>query len=87
MPETRAIVAIPAQAQQAASGAVVAGASPSWHPLSVKAFIGVSGAYDLPALAEHLHKRGLYKELLAQVNDIRGCFAWLMAIWLVRLRR
>jgi hypothetical protein len=47
------------QAAQAASGEAVLGAAPVWHPLSVKAFVGVSGAYDLEGLAEHLHRWGV----------------------------
>lgn len=28
---------------------------------------GVSGAYDLEGLREHLHQRGLYKNLFTQI--------------------
>jgi hypothetical protein len=48
----------PPQAAQAAAGEAVLGAAPVWHPLGVKAFVGVSGAYDLEGLAEHLHRWG-----------------------------
>jgi hypothetical protein len=44
------------QVAQAATGEAVLGAAPVWHPLDVKAFVGVSGAYDLEGLAEHLHR-------------------------------
>jgi len=44
------------QVAQAASGEAVLGAAPVWHPLDIKAFVGVSGAYDLEGLAEHLHR-------------------------------
>lgn len=62
----------PPQAQQTAMGAAVQGAAPVWHPLAVKAFVGVSGAYDLPALAEHLHRRGLYRNLLHTIMTVDG---------------
>lgn len=32
-----------------------------WDPLCLQSFIGVSGAYCLETLSEHLHSRGLYK--------------------------
>jgi prenylcysteine alpha-carboxyl methylesterase len=47
------------QAVQAASGCAVVGGSPRWHPRDVGGFVGVSGAYDLEGLAEHLHRWGL----------------------------
>lgn len=45
----------------------VVGAQPAWCPRDVHAFVGVSGVYDLGGLAEHLHRRGLYKNLFCQV--------------------
>jgi len=35
----------------------VLGSTPEWDPTAVKAFIGVSGAYDVFALADHLDRR------------------------------
>ena len=49
------------QAERVATGKPVLGASPAWNPLDLKAFVGVSGIYDLAALSEHLHRRGLSK--------------------------
>ncbi|KIY96316.1 hypothetical protein MNEG_11644 [Monoraphidium neglectum] len=51
-----ALLALINQVAQAATGEAVLGAAPVWHPLDVKAFVGVSGAYDLEGLAEHLHR-------------------------------
>lgn len=64
------------QAEQAASGQAVLGAAPVWHPLDIKTFIGVSGAYELEGLADHLHRRGLYKDLLATIMSIDGQVAY-----------
>ncbi|KAG2425680.1 hypothetical protein HXX76_013522 [Chlamydomonas incerta] len=58
------------QAEQAASGRPALGATPSWSPGSLKAFVGVSGAFDLVGLAEHLHRRGLYKNLLDRIMSL-----------------
>jgi hypothetical protein len=30
-------------------------------PAQLRAFVGVSGAFDLRALSDHLHRRGLYR--------------------------
>jgi len=34
-----------------------------WEPGDLRTFIGLSGGYHLPVVAEHLHRRGLYKPL------------------------
>lgn len=39
------------------------GDTPSWSPASIRAFVGVSGAYNLLELAEHLHQRGMYRDM------------------------
>lgn len=52
------------------------GACPAWSPRSLRAFVGVSGAFDLRALAEHLHRRGLYKELYERVMSINAIDAY-----------
>jgi prenylcysteine alpha-carboxyl methylesterase len=46
---------------------VVLGGSPSWNPHHLKGYVGVSGAYNLVSLADHLHKRGLYKKLFCSI--------------------
>jgi prenylcysteine alpha-carboxyl methylesterase len=65
-----AMLALLNQASQAVAGEAVLGAAPVWHPLDVKGFVGVSGAYDLEGLEGHLHKRGLYRSLL---GEALGC--------------
>ncbi|KAI8469431.1 MAG: Alpha/Beta hydrolase protein [Monoraphidium minutum] len=71
-----ALLALLNQAAQAATGEAVLGAAPVWHPLDVKAFVGVSGAYDLEGLAEHLHRRGLYRSLLDTIMSVEGAVAY-----------
>ena len=46
-----------AEAQLTSNGKRVLGSTPAWDPRAVKAFIGVSGAYDVYALADHLDRR------------------------------
>lgn len=48
------------------------GGMPAWDPAAVKAFIGVSGAYDVHALAEHLHARGLYRNMFSRIMSVDG---------------
>jgi acetyl esterase/lipase len=55
-----ALLALLNQAAQAATGEAVLGAAPVWHPSDVAAFVGVSGAYDLEGLAEHMHRCALH---------------------------
>ncbi|KAH7624145.1 hypothetical protein Ndes2526B_g01399 [Nannochloris sp. 'desiccata'] len=45
----------------------VLGGSPTWDPRHLKGFVGVSGAYNLVTLSDHLHKRGLYRNLFASI--------------------
>ncbi|KAG2425679.1 hypothetical protein HXX76_013521 [Chlamydomonas incerta] len=53
------------QAEQAASGRPALGATPSWSPGSLKAFVGVSGAFDLVDLAAH--RGGTFRGLLDRI--------------------
>lgn len=48
------------------------GAFPAWNTSDIRAFVGVSGAYDLDGLAEHLHQRGLYKSMFGKIMSIDG---------------
>ena len=57
---------------QAATAATVLGASPRWDPRRVRAFCGVSGAYNLFALADHLHRRGLYRHMFEAIHSLAG---------------
>ncbi|KAG1673685.1 hypothetical protein FOA52_010553 [Chlamydomonas sp. UWO 241] len=52
--------------------AVHAGATPEWSPSDVQAFVGISGVYDLPAIAEHLHRRGFGQGVLERIFVIDG---------------
>ena len=54
----------------------VLGGSPAWDPGAVKAFIGVSGAYDVFALADHLDRRGLYKTMFGRIMAVDGAPAF-----------
>jgi prenylcysteine alpha-carboxyl methylesterase len=50
----------------------VLGGSPAWDPRLLKGFVGVSGAYNLVTLSDHLHKRGLYKNLFSSIMAVDG---------------
>jgi acetyl esterase/lipase len=43
----------------------------------IRAFIGLSGMYDLDGMADYLHSRGLYRGVLKRMcaHDIQGCSA------------
>lgn len=71
-----AMLALLNQAAQAATGGAVWGGAPVWHPQGLAGFVGVSGAYDLEGLAEHLHRRGLYKNLLDSIMTLDGRVAY-----------
>lgn len=71
-----AMLALLNQAAQAATGEAVWGGAPVWHPASLGGFVGVSGAYDLEGLAEHLHRRGLYRNLLDTIMSVDGQVAY-----------
>lgn len=47
------------QTEQAVTGKASPFASPVWSPAKMRAFVSVSGIYDLPALANHVEGRGL----------------------------
>ncbi|GFH18438.1 carboxyesterase-related protein, partial [Haematococcus lacustris] len=65
-------LALMRQAEQMASGLSSEQAFPPWNPADVRAFISISGAYDMAGLAEHLHKRGLYRNLFDQIMSLGG---------------
>lgn len=44
----------------------------TWDPKVTKGFIGVSGAYSLDLLSEHLHRRGLYKRMFESIMTLNG---------------
>lgn len=43
-----------------------------WNPQQIKAFVGVSGAYDMCRLADHLNSRGLHLQLLNAIMSYNG---------------
>eukprot|EP00127_Corallochytrium_limacisporum_P003686 Clim_evm18s152 gene=Clim_evmTU18s152 len=43
-----------------------------WNPLKLKGYIGVSGPYDLIALKEHMHEKGLHKDVYDRLFDHRA---------------
>ncbi|KAJ9516097.1 hypothetical protein QJQ45_024526 [Haematococcus lacustris] len=67
-----ATLALMRQAEQRASGVSTEQGWPAWDPTNVRAFICVSGAYDMAGLADHLRNRGLYRDVFAQVLAWRG---------------
>ncbi|GMH34097.1 hypothetical protein BSKO_01931 [Bryopsis sp. KO-2023] len=60
------------QVQRRVFGSSKLGVGRDWDPLDLQSFIGVSGAYCLESLSEHLHSRGLYKSLFEQIMMIDG---------------
>lgn len=40
---------------------------PSWNPDRLLGYIGVSGTFNLVTLADHLHRRGLYKSMFSAI--------------------
>lgn len=68
-----AALALIQQAQRAATGGAPGlGCTPAWEPRDVRGFVGVSGAYNLDSLADHLHKRGLYRHLFETIMSVDG---------------
>ncbi|KFM26735.1 hypothetical protein F751_2712 [Auxenochlorella protothecoides] len=64
-----------ARADLAAEGAgdqVEIGGTPRWDVDRVKGFVGVSGAYDLEALAAHLDGRGLNRDMFGSIMSLHG---------------
>lgn len=66
------LLALLAQVQQAMTRRPVLGASPAWDPGRIRAFCGVSGAYNLSALADHMDARGLYRPLFEAIHSLEG---------------
>lgn len=58
-----ASLALLAQAFQESEKSTCLGGTPSWDSKALKGFVGVSGAYNLVTLADHLHERGLYRNM------------------------
>jgi prenylcysteine alpha-carboxyl methylesterase len=62
-------------------------AAPRWDPARIKAFVGVSGAYDLVALEDHFHGRGLYRTLYRSIMHDRSGAPALAALSPTQLAR
>lgn len=41
----------------------------TWRTGQLKAFLGLSGGYNLPKLVDHFHKRGLYRRIFLSVME------------------
>ncbi|PRW45116.1 putative isoprenylcysteine alpha-carbonyl methylesterase ICMEL1 [Chlorella sorokiniana] len=65
-------LALMLQMQQSLTRQPQLGASPVWDPTRIRGFVGVSGAYNLYALADHLHRRGLYRNLFEAIHSLEG---------------
>ena len=70
-------LALLGQAAAHATGRPAPGSSPSWDVAKVQGFVGVSGAYNLESLAGHLHRRGLYRNMLSSIMQGPGGAPWL----------
>ncbi|GAQ87063.1 alpha beta-hydrolases superfamily protein [Klebsormidium nitens] len=44
-----------------------------WYASQLRAYIGVSGAYDIEDMLEHWHHRGLYKTIMLTLMEGRHC--------------
>lgn len=60
------------QAEQVEAKGKLPGGMPSWNPSRIKGFVGISGVYNCWGLADHLHKRGLYRSLFDRIMSIKG---------------
>ncbi|GAB4821326.1 hypothetical protein N2152v2_008372 [Parachlorella kessleri] len=67
-----ASLAVLTQAEQQGLGLPVPGGSPAWDVRRVKAFVGVSGVYNVHDLVDHFDRRGLYKKVFLQIMSIHG---------------
>lgn len=65
-------LAIFSQVQQQVEGGEVLGGQPAWDPSKIQGFVGVSGPYNMYALADHLDKRGLYKNIICRLMSVDG---------------
>ncbi|CAD7696485.1 unnamed protein product [Ostreobium quekettii] len=65
-------LALLAQAEHKATGHCSLLRGQTWDPTRARGFIGVSGAYSLDVLKEHLHRRGLYRSLFESIMSLDG---------------
>ncbi|CAM6092189.1 unnamed protein product [Calypogeia fissa] len=45
------------------------GETMTWRSSQIKAFLGVSGGYNLPSLVDHFHKRGLFRTVYWSIME------------------
>lgn len=60
------------QAEQQLLGKRLPGGAPTWDPRALRAFVGVSGVYNVHDIADYLHARGLYRPLFEQIQSLDG---------------
>lgn len=60
------------QAERKLQGSSALVSDPAWDLSAVQGFVGVSGAYDMVALADHLDRRGLYKSVILRIMSLNG---------------
>jgi len=58
--------------EQAESHSKLPGGLPRWNPKAIRGVVGVSGVYNCFGLADHLHRRGLYRSLFDRIMSING---------------
>jgi prenylcysteine alpha-carboxyl methylesterase len=61
------LLALIAQSKRQVDGGFPAGSVPSWNPTRFVSYIGVSGAYNLLTLQDHLDARGLPKDMFTKI--------------------
>jgi prenylcysteine alpha-carboxyl methylesterase len=61
------LLALIAQSKRHVEGGYPLCSVPSWNPKRLVGYIGVSGAYNLVTLADHLHHRGLYRNIFSTI--------------------
>ena len=60
------------QAEQQEHRCQLPGGSPRWPISAIRGFVGISGVYNCHGLADHLHRRGLYRSLFDRIMTING---------------
>jgi prenylcysteine alpha-carboxyl methylesterase len=61
------LLALLAQSRRHFEGGFPLCSVPSWNPARLVGYIGVSGAFNVETLADHLHHRGLYRRLFSTI--------------------
>jgi len=61
------LLSLIAQSKRQVQGGFPDGSVPSWNPKKIRAYIGVSGAFNLIALQDHLDARGLPRDMFSKI--------------------